>query len=228
MVNGRLLSVRVGRPRELVDGQGRTWTSAFLKDRVQGKVFLGSHNLEGDEQADLSVHGGPDKAVCVYSAQNHPFWLGTLGVSDLPMGAFGENFTVSRIDEWSVCVGDVFAVGDAVVEVTQPRGPCWKLGRRWERSDLPQIVQASRRTGWYMRVLESGYVAAGDELVLAERRHPKWTIAEVNRLRYEDRDDLVGAGQIAELDQLSGRWRETFRKRLATGEEPDEPTRLQG
>ena len=211
-----------------MDGQGRAWTSAFFKDRAEGKVLLGTENLEGDEQADLSVHGGPDKAVCVYSAENHPFWLGTLGVSDLPMGAFGENFTVSGIDEWSVCIGDVFAVGSSVVEVTQPRGPCWKLGRRWERSDLPQLVQASRRTGWYLRVLETGYVATGDELVLVERRHSKWTIAEVNRLRYEDRADLVGARQVAELAELSGRWRQTFRNRLDTGQEPDEPTRLQG
>jgi MOSC domain-containing protein YiiM len=207
----KLLSVQVGRPRERFDDE--VWVSAIFKDVVSGPIRLEATNLAGDEQADLRVHGGPDKAVCVYPADHLPFWRETLGRSDMAPGAFGENFSVTGLVEADVCVGDVFAVGSAVVQVSQPRGPCWKLGRKWSRLDLPKIVIAEGKTGWYLRVLQAGEVEAGQDLRRIDRQYPEWTIVEANRLAYAKAGELRAERlRFAECSALSAAWRTSMAK----------------
>lgn len=181
---GRLLSIQTGQPREhgtpgAARALERPWTTAFFKEPIDGPVWLGRTNLAGDGQADLRHHGGEHKAVLAYAAAHYPGWRAELYL-ELPHGAFGENFTVAGMDEATVCLGDVCEVGGAMVQVSQPRLPCWKIARRWQVKDLSARVQRSGRTGWYLRVLREGEVAAGDEVRLVERPHPEWTIARAN------------------------------------------------
>jgi MOSC domain-containing protein YiiM len=208
-----LREVRVGLPREIDEID--PWRSAFLKEPVAGRIELASENLAGDRQADLSVHGGPDKAVCVYSADHYPAWRRELRDVRSGPGWFGENFSIEGQAEETVCVGDAYRVGTAVVEVSQPRGPCWKLGRRWGRIDMPKLALQTGRTGWYFRVRETGGVAAGDELTLEDRPYPRWTIDTVNRLMHaKDRDRLELKNArlaLANCPALAAGWREALR-----------------
>ena len=197
-----LLSIQTGRPR--THGGKDPWTTSIFKDPVAGARRLGSLGLDGDEQADLVVHGGPDKAVCVYAARHFASWREELGLEMTP-GAFGENFTALGQDDFDVAIGDVFEVGEALVEVSQPRGPCWKLARRWGRPDLVKHVLKTRRTGWYLRVLREGLVAAGDRLVRVDRRAPEWTVARVVELAYLSREGVATAdlAALASLPSLA-------------------------
>jgi MOSC domain-containing protein YiiM len=160
-------------------------------------------------RADLAVHGGPDKAVCVYSADHFPEWSRVLAESDVGAGAFGENFSVSHMDEDSVCVGDVYAIGTAVVQVSQPRSPCWKLAARWNRPDLPRLVLKSGRTGWYFRVLQRGVVTTGEELSLSNRPCGEWSIARVNQVSYATgrHKDAAARRALAACAPLARNWR---------------------
>jgi MOSC domain-containing protein YiiM len=206
----KLVSVQVGRPRERFDDD--VWVSAIFKDVVHGAIRLDSTNLAGDEQADRRVHGGPDKAVCVYSADHLPFWRVALERGDMEPGAFGENFSVAALIESDVCIGDVFEVGTAIVQVSQPRSPCWKLGRKWSRLDLPKIVIREGKTGWYLRVLQPGDVEAGQELRRVERPFPEWTITEANRLAYAKAGDATADRfRFSECHALSTAWRASMR-----------------
>ena len=134
-----IVSVNVGRPIDIQNGT-ETWTSGIFKSAVSGPVRLAAENLDGDQQADLRVHGGPDKAVCVYSADHYPYWREQLGVQECGPGWFGENFSVEGQNEGTVSIGDTFRVGTVIVQVSQPRAPCSKLGRRWNRLDMPKLV----------------------------------------------------------------------------------------
>lgn len=178
-----LCSVRVGMPRLMGSAQD-AWMSSFQKTEVEGRVRVGRENLCGDQQADRTVHGGPDKAICVYPAEHYVKWSNELVEPACGPGWFGENFTVLAQDEGSVCVGDIYRVGSSLLEVAQPRGPCWKLAKRWSRPDLPMLCIQTGRTGWYLRVRQEGHLAAADEFVLCERPHPECTIARVNRVMY--------------------------------------------
>ncbi|GEL20079.1 MOSC domain-containing protein [Pseudonocardia asaccharolytica] len=198
-------AVRVGRPRELTDEQGRSWHSAFLKDPAKGPVALGFDGLAGDEQADLRVHGGPDKAVCVYPLLRLAEWERELDVGPLGAGAFGENFSVDRITEAEVCIGDVWEVGGSVVQVSQPRGPCWKLARRWAIKDLAVRFQRTGHTGWYLRVLQPGLIHSGQAVRLLRRPHPDWTVLRANRVHYGDDSEEKAA--LASCPELGRSWR---------------------
>ncbi|OFW06574.1 MAG: hypothetical protein A3H96_12970 [Acidobacteria bacterium RIFCSPLOWO2_02_FULL_67_36] len=203
-----LSSVRVGQPRTVA---GATpWVTGFFKDRVSGPVRLSRENLAGDRQADLRVHGGPDKAVCVYSADHYPAWRRELGIEDCGPGWFGENFSVEGQTETTACIGDVYRAGSALVQISQPRGPCWKLARRWGRPEFVQLVTDSRRTGWYLRVIEEGDVTAGESLVLTERPYSQWTVARVNDLTYTRRPAASRLGgerlELAACPALADRW----------------------
>lgn len=214
-----LISLQVGRPSEhvseLKDGNDAAWVSGIWKAPVEGRVQLDRVNLDGDGQADLKNHGGPDKAVCCYAAAHYPTWRTALGKTEdeFPYGAFGENFTLTQLTEEGVCIGDIYTVGTARVQVSQPRTPCWKLGRRWERPGLPLEASMSGRTGWYLRVLEPGEVGAGDALALIERPLPEWTVARVNQAMYVEKDDADLAEALSHLTLLAEAWRRPFRRR---------------
>lgn len=206
----------------------RPWTTGFFKEPVHGPLLLGMKNLEGDGQADLVHHGGPDKAVLAYSAEHYPDWRQSMNNPSLPFGAFGENFTVAGLTEADVCIGDTWQVGgEAVVQVSQPRQPCWKLARRWRMKTLAWDVQQTGRTGWYFRVLTEGSVAAGMRVVLVERPHPDWSIERANRIMHMDKSNIAAALELAALPSLAESWRTTLIRR-ADKQESDPQKRLIG
>ena len=192
-----MVSLARGRPRDL-DFRGSAWRSGIYKAVVAGPVRVGLTNLEGDGQADLRFHGGPDRAVLAYSADHYPAWRDELRALDLPFGAFGENLTIAGSDEATVCVGDVVRVGSTRLQVSQPRLPCWKLGRRFGIPDLPRRVLVTRRGGWYMRVLEEGVLEAGDVVELIDRPFPEWNVRRAIDVYLAPADD----GDRSELAAL--------------------------
>lgn len=204
----QLVSIQVGLPRTISPtGDGfpwdTEWTTAFWKDPVEGPVALTSLSLEGDGVADTEGHGGLDQAVLCYSADHYPFWRQELDMPDMPHGAFGENFTIAGQDERGVCIGDVYEVGDAIVQVSKPRGPCKKISWRWRRADLLKQVEASGRHGWYARVLRDGLVEAGQPVRLHERPHPEWTVrAAADVIRFRKRRPELAA-QLARCEALA-------------------------
>ena len=203
----RILQQSVGEP-SIHDPAGKPWTSGFTKRRVAGPVSLRADGLDGDGQADLKVHGGRDRAVLMYAGGHYRAWAEDDGIH-FPHAAFGENWTVSGLDEEGVCLGDVFAVGSATVEVSQPREPCWKLCRRWNRPELASRAAATGRLGWYARVLEPGVVEAGDALSLRERPLADWPIARLTGLLADRGARLNAAPELMHCPQLSRLWRET-------------------
>lgn len=214
----KIESIQVGKPKVL----GKNITSAIYKSAVQGAVFLGKLNLAGDQQADLSVHGGPDKAVNVYPIENYQYWnqrarFGIFRRINLPKpvnGSFGENFTLSDLDETQACIGDSFEVGEAIVQISQPRQPCWKLARKFKQPQLPFWVQQTSKTGWYFRVLQEGHVSAGDQLKLINRPCPQWTILRANHLMYAVNKDTDKLQEIIQCEYLSASWKKSYKKRL--------------
>ncbi|MFM1652297.1 MOSC domain-containing protein [Brevibacillus sp. B_LB10_24] len=215
----KVVSLRTGKPREAMY-RGKEVATAIFKEPVSGPVFLSSHNLAGDEQADKVNHGGLDKAVCVYSLDRYPYFGKVLG-RRLDGGAFGENVTVSGLDEEGVCIGDVFQWGEALVQVSQPRKPCFKVALKLDLPDLPLQMEQTGYTGFYLRVLKEGWVAPDSELKL-QQRHPKAvTIAFVNHARYHDKKNGEAIRRILEVDELAESWRTVFEKRLSQWEEEE-------
>jgi MOSC domain-containing protein YiiM len=190
------------------DGKSRDWTTAFFKTSVVGEVRVGQLGIAGDQQADLRNHGGLDKAVLAYSADHYPFWRERLSLPDLPHGGFGENLTITGSEESTVCIGDRWQAGGVLFEVSQPRQPCWKMARRWQIVDLPKQVIHNGRSGWYLRVLEAGALAAGTPLELVSRPRPTWTIARANQLLYHEPDQVAALEELANVPELSRAWRE--------------------
>ena len=231
-MTGRIVSVNVGMPREHgVEGAAnpmdRPWTTGFFKEPVAGPVRVGATNLEGDGQADLRVHGGPDKAVMLYAAAHYSAWNAELGFA-MPFGAFGENLSVAGTTEADVCIGDVLEIGTARLQVSQPRGPCWKIARRWKIRDLSARVQRSGRTGWYARVLREGVLQAGDAYVVAERPHPEWSVALATELLRPGNGREAEAAALAALPELAASWRAIIEYRLSTGNLGSDEARLVG
>ena len=206
-----LSSLNVGRP--VCFEAAEPWASGIYKSPVHGRVSLSLTKLAGDGQSDLKVHGGPDKAVCVYAAEHYPFWREELGAQDCGPGWFGENFSVEGQSEKDAAVGDTYRIGTALVQISQPRAPCWKLGRRWNRIEMPKLVVQSGRTGWYLRVLEPGEVERGDALTLVDRPFPLWTIDAVNAVAYSrgGTADMDAARELANCPALAESWRGGFR-----------------
>ncbi len=207
-----LVSVQVALPQaygrpDAADWMDQPWRTGFFKEPVTGPRWLGPTNLAGDGQADLENHGGPDKAVLVYAAAHYPLWRDELARPDLPYGAFGENFTVDSLTEDTVCIGDRFALGDAVVQVSQPRQPCWKLARRWRMKELTALVDRTGRTGWYVRVLQEGEVRPGLPLTLLERPCPEWTVAQATAVLRNRTHDRAAARELAACELLAASWR---------------------
>ena len=190
---------------------GREMTTGICKKPVTGPIHLEKQGFEGDGVADLKHHGGEDKAVCVYSLEHYPYWEHILGIK-LPPAAFGENFSVSNLHEDDVCIGDIFQVGTALVQVSQPRQPCKTLAARYGRNDLVKLVAASDRTGFYFRVLEEGVVQEGDRLVLQEREPRKISVSFASHTFHHDKRNYESIKRVLEVPALSESWRQSFRK----------------
>ena len=197
--------------------RGRTVTTGIFKQAVEGRVALRTLNLDGDRQADLTVHGGKDKAVYCYPIAHYDYWRKQLPGRELPMGMFGENFTTDGLLEESVHLGDRFSVGSAEVVVTQPRMPCYKLGVRFQSDDMVRRFLASGRTGFYFAVTREGEVGAGDEIKVISRDDNAVPISEITRLyiakRY-DEDDLTSLRRALRVAALPESWKGYFRERL--------------
>jgi len=209
----RLLSIQVGRP-QLVMRNDEPVSTAIFKQPVSGRVMLRTLNLDGDRQADLTVHGGPDKAVYAYPAEHYEFWRAEFPEMDLQFGMFGENFTVQGFSENTLNIGDEFRIGSAIVRVTQPRMPCYKLGIRFGRSDILKRFLASERTGFYLAVVQEGEVGAGDEFETLKRNEPSITINEVTRLYSSDRGNVELLRRAVAVAALPDSWRLYFQDHL--------------
>lgn len=208
------------------DPLDRQFRTAYFKEPVADEVWLGETGLEGDEQASAS-HGGPDKAVCVYPHDHYGYWEERYDL-ELEIPAFGENFTTVGRTEADVCIGDVLEVGEAEVQVTQPRGPCWKIARRWGIKELPKHAEDVGYTGWHLRVLQDGFVEAGQQLTLLDRPNPEWTVERATEVRFGMPDDRTLADELASLPELGSNWREPLRKRAEEGVQEDPYPRLFG
>lgn len=210
---GNLVSVQAGRPRKL-EFEGKAWRSAIYKEAVTGRVALSPTNIEGDRQANLKFHGGPDKAICCFPTEHFAFWRAALGRGDeFGFGAFGENFTLQGMTEAQVCIGDAFAVGTAVVQVSQPRQPCINLARKWDSAEMPADMISADHTGYYMRVLTTGEVGAGDFLTLQERPHPEMTVTAANGILYRKHGGETARLALIALPELSDAWKQTLSRR---------------
>ena len=210
----QLISVQVGVPR-MVLRDGEEVSTGIFKAPVQGRVRMNQFNLEGDRQADLSVHGGRDKAVYAYPSEHYAYWKKELATDALPWGSFGENLTIAGLLEGEACLGDRFQIGAAEVVVTQPRIPCFKLNLRFQRHDMAKRFLASHRTGFYLRVLREGEVGAGDEIVRVHSDENRVSIADALRiyLGYPDSADLVS--RALRVEYLSNTWREEFQQKFS-------------
>lgn len=209
----RIVSINVGEPREVQAGDRKVLTSIF-KTPVRGRVALRRHNVEGDRQADLRVHGGPYKAVYAYSSEHYPFWAAQLPGTPLPIGAFGENLTTEGMLEGSVHIGDVFRAGTAVVQVTQPRMPCFKLAIRMNRADMVNRFWASGRSGVYFSIVEEGEFESGDLFELLETDPRQVSVSDVVGLYKCETDDPDLFSRAMEAP-LSGSWKKEIRERWA-------------
>jgi MOSC domain-containing protein YiiM len=209
----KVISLNVGLPR-LVEYNGEPVATGIFKEPVPGSVMLRTLNLDGDRQADLSVHGGVSKAVYGYPSEHYEFWKRELPEMELRYGMFGENFTTEGLFEDQLNVGDRFRVGKAELMVTEPRLPCYKLGIKFGRVDIIKRFLQSRRTGFYFAVVKEGEVKAGDEIELVSRDENGITIADITRLYAFEKEDRETLRRVVKLEALSESWREYFVHRL--------------
>ena len=209
----KLISLNVGLPR-IVESNGEPVTTGIFKEPKQGSVMLRTLNLDGDRQADLTVHGGISKAVYGYPVEHYEFWKRELPDMEFPFGMFGENLTTEGLLEDSLNVGDRFRIGEAELMVTEPRMPCYKLGIKFGRTDIIRKFLQSRRTGFYFAVVKEGEVEAGDEIELLSRDINDITIADITRLYAFEKDDLDTLRRAVKLEALSDSWREYFQKEI--------------
>jgi MOSC domain-containing protein YiiM len=209
----KLLSIQVGLPRE-VEWEGKSVSTGIFKDAVHGPVQVRKLNLEGDGQADLTVHGGLDKAVYAYGRDAYPWWLRKLSVADLPNGAFGENLTFASLDERSLFIGDRLTLGGCELEIVQPRFPCFKLGIKFRDMGILKTFMKSGRPGIYFRVLKEGKIQAGDELVRTEinpERVSVWEFFDLKARKYADPPLLK---RLLRIKGLNEEWRAKFQEHL--------------
>jgi MOSC domain-containing protein YiiM len=212
----KIVSLNVGLPREVL-WHGRSVTTGIYKEPVAGRVALRKLNLDGDRQADLTVHGGEYKAVYCYPVEHYAYWNKELPGRELPMGMFGENFTTSGLNENEVHLGDRFAAGSAEVVVTQPRLPCYKLGVRFGSDDMVKRFLASGRSGFYLAVTSEGEVGAGDEIKVISRDANAVPVSEITRLYVLKRwgtEELAWLRHALQVAALPEDWRGYFRERM--------------
>jgi MOSC domain-containing protein YiiM len=207
------VAISVGRPQE-VEWRGRRVQTSIFKTLVSRRVHVARDNVEGDQQSDLSVHGGPEKAVYVYPTEHYDFWRRELPEAELPWGAFGENFTTEGLLEDEVWIGDRYRVGTTELVVTQPRMPCYKLGIRFDRPDMVKRFLQSRRSGFYLAVEREGEVGAGDVIERFARDETRLTVEDVVTLYAADSANQPLLARASDHPSLPAAWREYFRKRL--------------
>jgi MOSC domain-containing protein YiiM len=218
--DGRIVSVRTGRvrehPRPAWDRHAdRPWRTAFGKDERSGPVRVGPLGLEGDEQADTTVHGGPQMAVLAYALAHYAHWRERPGLAAMGPGGFAENVTIEGCDESTACIGDVVEAGGVTLQVSSPRGPCASISRWWNEPEMVKHATASARVGWYHRVLREGALAAGDAWRVVERPCPDWPVARVFRLRVGLEHDPGALRALSTLPELSPEWHGHFARLLA-------------
>lgn len=211
----KVLSVNVSQ-LVTVAYRGRSVTTGIFKTPVGHRVMAQRMNLEGDRQADLSVHGGADKAVYIYPSEHYATWAQELGRNDLTFGQFGENLTVEGMLEETVHIGDTFRVGGALLEVTQPRVPCYKLGLKMGSAQFPKTFLASHRTGYYVRVLEEGDVGAGDSIERIITDPEQMTVRQAVHLAFFEQENVAMLEKVLRIRALSQEWRSMFQEQLAT------------
>jgi len=209
----KIISLNVGLPR-LVLRDGEPVSTGIFKEPIDGRVMMRTLNLDGDRQADLSVHGGPSKAVYVYPAEHYDFWTRELPEMDLPWGMFGENFTTTGLLETEINIGDKFRIGTAEVIVTQPRMPCYKLGLKFGRADIIKRFLQSERTGFYLAVLKEGEVGAGDEFEPLARDAHDVRVSDITRLYTREKHNETLLRRAIAVEALPEGWREYFQHQL--------------
>jgi MOSC domain-containing protein YiiM len=209
----KLLSLNVAMPR-LIVYKGATINTGIFKQPVSGRVALRTLNLDGDRQADLSVHGGPYKAVYAYPSEHYEYWRKQLPEDDLPWGVFGENLTTEGVAEDDLHVGDRYQIGSSIVMVRQPRVPCYKLAAKFKRDEILQQFLLSGRSGFYLSVEQEGEVGAGDSFELLSRDHSGVTISEMNLLFFREKYNRNLLQKAVTTAALPEEWREYFRPRL--------------
>jgi MOSC domain-containing protein YiiM len=210
----KLLSVNVGRPRNIVISNKSVATGIF-KLPVAGEVRVQTLNLAGDQQADLTVHGGPDKAVYAYPEKHYAFWQQAIGV-ELNWGMFGENLTVEGLSEDAISIGDQLGIGTAVFQVTQPRLPCFKLAAKFGRDDIIKKFLDSRRVGFYLRVLQEGSIEAGDTISMIEPEPSRLTVREITDLYLTKHLERSLVERVLSVEALAASWRDHFTALLST------------
>ncbi|MEN2768111.1 MOSC domain-containing protein [Ornithinibacillus xuwenensis] len=192
----------------------KQWETGMFKHEVNEPIWLSKTGLVGDEVADTKNHGGLEKAIFAYPIEHYDYWREDLPIDTIGIGAMGENLAVKNMEEASVCIGDIYQLGETVIQVSQPRKPCWKPGRRYFVPDFVLRIKNTGRTGWYYRVLQEGEVKAGLELTLVERPVPKWTIAACNDVLNVYKDDLDAARELVDCELLADAWKHSLKKRL--------------
>ena len=208
----KILSINVGKPSLLVSSAGDV-LSGINKRPIEEEVFLGKLNFVGDAQADLIHHGGVDKAVCVYPVEHYSFWENFMG-KKLDFPSFGENLTVQGMQEEVIHIGDVIQIGTAIVQVSQPRKPCYKLARKYGITDLPLQVQNTGYTGYYFRVLQEGVIKRVDLPVVLETDPLGVTVAYANQIMHHEKKNIDGIHKILAVEALSDSWRASLQERL--------------
>jgi len=209
----KLISLNVGLPR-LVLRNGEPVSTGIFKEPIAGRVMMRTLNLDGDRQADLSLHGGPSKAVYVYPAEHYDFWKREFPEMNLPWGMFGENFTTTGFRETEINIGDRFRIGTAEVMVTQPRMPCYKLGLKFGRPDIIKKFLQSERTGFYLAVLQEGEVGAGDAFETLGRDAHDVKVSDITRLYTREKDNTELLRRAIEVEALPESWRGYFQHQL--------------
>ncbi len=203
-------SLNIGLPKKEIFGDKEILTG-ICKKPILDSIHLRKSGFDGDGVGDAKNHGGPDKAVCVYSIDHYPYWENVLGIR-LPPAAFGENLSISNLKEEDICIGDVFRLGTAIVQISQPRQPCKTLAARYGRNDMARLVIKSGRTGFYFRVLKEGIVVKGDPLILKEKDNHKISISFANHVFHHDRKNCDEIEKILNIPALSESWQRSLRE----------------
>lgn len=215
---GILNSLQVGTPhhygtKDAPDKLDQAWETSFFRAPETQPRWLYTTHLEGNTQADTKNHGRPDQAVLLYAAAHYPLWQAELNRQEIGPGGFGENLTVDGLSEHTSCIGDIYELGEARIQVTGPRYPCWKIERRWHSAGLTARVAETGRTGWYCRVLQEGMIEPGMFLKLIERPHPTVTVALVNDFGHDRNKDVELAREIAACPLLVDFWQDLVLRR---------------